>query len=140
MKAKSLICILSITLLLVSCSKTKKELEYTDLTWTYTYIKAKEGRKSDLKEILIKNWFAMDSMAVVQGLIHDYELIENTSSNESSDWDYIVAVEYYTKNTYADISAQFETIRNEHETIKVNGLLFPDAGKVIKSEVVKKHR
>ena len=65
-------------------------------TWTYTYLKAANGQKENLKIFLKKNWFAMDSIAVRQGLFNDYELIENISKNDSLTWDFIVAVEYFT--------------------------------------------
>lgn len=91
-----------------------------------------------MKEVLVKNWFAMDSIAVKQGLINDYELIENLNTESDVSWDYIVAVEYFTKNTYADITEAFEKIRASHKTIKINGLTFPEVAKVVKSEVVQK--
>ena len=111
-----------------------------DLTWTYTYMKAHAGKQDDLKEIIIQNWFKMDSVAVEQGLIKSYELIENLDESESREWDFIVAVEYFTRETYADIAEAFGQIRSAHQTVKVNGLTFPEAGQVVKSEVVKKVR
>jgi len=82
----------------------------------------------------------MDSVAVEQGLLKSYELIENLDESESREWDFIVAVEYFTRDTYADIADAFGQIRSAHQTIKVNGLTFPEAGQVVKSEVVKKVR
>ena len=43
-------------------------------TWTYTYIKAKENQRNNLKQFIIRNWFAMDSVAVQKGLFNDYQL------------------------------------------------------------------
>ena len=122
-----------------SCSpNVKKELN-NDLTWTYTYVKAKESYKNELKATIIKNWFVMDSIAQLQGLIKDYELIENIGKSESTDWDFIVAVEYFTKGNYVDIAEEFEKIRQAHKTVKINGLTFNEVGQVVKSELVKKN-
>jgi hypothetical protein len=134
-----ILSIILLSLAMVGCStETKKKIPIEGLTWTYTYIKAEEGKRKELKEILIKNWFAMDSIAVQQELINDYELIENLNTKSDVDWDYIVAVEYFTEYTYKDISVEFDKIRQAHQTVKINGLTFPQAGKVVKSETVKK--
>ena len=108
-------------------------------TWTHTYIKAKEGQKINMKAFLEANWFVMDSIAVAQGLFNDYELIENTSTDATSEWDYIVAVEYYTLGTYADIAEDWAMIREQHKKVLINGLDFGDLGSVTKSENVTRH-
>jgi len=105
-------------------------------TWTYTYLKATNGQKKNLKIFLKKNWFAMDSIAVRQGLFNDYELIENISKNDSLTWDFIVAVEYFTTGTYTDIAEKWQAISKAHQTININGLSFKDLGKIVKSETV----
>ena len=76
-------------------------------TWTYTYLKAHEGQKENLKQFLEKNWFTMDSIAVQQGLFNDYRLIYNNDTTTEVQWDFIVAVEYFTKGTYADIENEW---------------------------------
>jgi hypothetical protein len=108
-------------------------------TWTYTYLKATSGQKDNLKEFLKKNWFAMDSIAVRQGLFNDYELIENINKEDSLTWDFIVAVEYFTSGTYADVAEKWQVISKAHQTVKVNGLSFKDLGKIVKSETIKKN-
>ncbi len=107
-------------------------------TWTYTYLKAKPDQRSNLKEFLVKNWFAMDSIAVQRGLFNDYQLLENSDLSNEAEWDYIVAVEYYTKGTYQDIQAEWIKVRNNHKTVLINGLSFPELGGVIKSDVFAK--
>ncbi len=102
-------------------------------TWTYTYIKAKANQKSPLKEFLIKNWFAMDSIAVQKGLFNDYQLLENNNAQDTT-WDYIVAVEYYTRGTYADIQEDWQEIRKNHQKVLSNGLDFPQLGSIVRSE------
>ena len=103
-------------------------------TWTYTYIKARENQKDDLKQFIIENWFAMDSIAVRQGLFNDYRLLENVDDSDKAEWDYIVAVEYYTRGTYDDIKEAWQPIRSAHKTVLINGLNFPQLGSVVKSE------
>jgi hypothetical protein len=105
-----------------------------------TYLKSTNFQKDRLKKFLEKNWFVMDSIAVGQRLINKYELIENIGedSNTVSDWDFIVAVEYFTEGTYSDIADKFEEIRKSHTTIKVDGLVLKDIGKIVRSETAKK--
>lgn len=109
-------------------------------TWTLTYIKSNPSQKARVKEFLEKNWFAMDSIAVAQGLISKYELIENRADETDpvSEWDFIVAVEYFTTGTYTDIAEKFEKIRKSHTTIPIDGFVLKDIAKIVKSETVKK--
>ena len=120
-------------------SQENKEI-LNDYTWTYTYLKAtSKNNKDQLKDFLKKNWFVMDSIAVEQKLIKSYELIENVNATES-EWDFIVAVEYYTRETYGKIAKEFEEIRKDHATVTINGLEFKELGKIVKSETVKKEQ
>ena len=105
-------------------------------TWTYTYLKAKEEQRENLKQFVIKNWFAMDSIAVRKGLFNDYRLLENQDQSTDAEWDYIVAVEYYTKGGYADIQAEWQEVRKNHTTVLIDGYSFPELGGVIKSETL----
>jgi hypothetical protein len=107
-------------------------------TWTFTYLKAVNGQKDNLEDFLKKNWFVMDSIAVRQGLFNDYELIENINKEDSLTWDFIVAVEYFTAGTYADIAEKWQVISKAHKTVNVNGLSFKDLGKIVRSETVQK--
>jgi len=106
----------------------------TPYTWTYTYIKAKEGQRENLKEFLEKNWFALDSIAVQQGLFNDYRLIRNNDTALDTKWDYIVAVEYFTRGTYADIEAGWLKIKQNHKTTPVAGKTFLDLGSIVDSQ------
>ena len=82
----------------------------------------------------------MDSIAVTQGLIGKYELIENMvdDANSVSDWDFIVAVAYFTPDTYSAIAEKFELIRKNNMTIAVDGMVLKDMAKIVKSETVPK--
>ncbi|MBL7841829.1 MAG: hypothetical protein JNJ75_16910 [Cyclobacteriaceae bacterium] len=112
---------------------TQKAIEKT---WTFTYLKAINGQKDNLKTYLKKNWFAMDSIAVNRKLISRYELMENL--NADAEWDFIVAVEYFTRDTYTDIEKAFEQIRAEHHSVTVNGLTLKDLGRIVRSETLQK--
>ena len=126
-------------ILAISCTiKEQSSEDKSNHSWTFTYLKAKSGQKESLKLYLEKNWFAMDSIAVKNGLFNRYELYENLSS-DSSAWDFIVAVEYFSKNGYKDVQTEFEAIREEHEVVKVNNRDFKDLGTFVKSEAVIKN-
>lgn len=107
--------------------------------WTFTYLKATENQKTNLQTYLEKNWFVMDSIAVTQKLLGQYELYENKDP-ENKDWDFIVAVEYLTPKGYEDIATNFEAIRAKHQVVKVNGLGLKELGKIVKSETMSKKR
>ena len=105
-------------------------------TWTYTYLKAREDQRNNLKAFISKNWFAMDSIAVQRGLFNDYQLLENTNKSTDAEWDFIVAVEYYTKGTYEDIREEWMKIRSDHKPVAIEGYAFPDLGHIVKSETL----
>jgi uncharacterized protein affecting Mg2+/Co2+ transport len=126
------------SLLLISKTTYLRAQSSNQNTWTFTYLKATNGQKDNLKDFLKKNWFVMDSIAVRQGLFNDYELIENINKQDSLAWDFIVAVEYFTAGTYADIAEKWQVINKTHQTVNVNGLNFKDLGKIVKSETVQK--
>ena len=122
---------------LLGQDRTKKKENFI---WTYTYLKANENQKRNLKVFLEKNWFYLDSIAVAQGVFNNYELIENTNEN-TQDWDYIVAVEYFTEGGYTDeVAEKFQKIRKDYgKPVLINGLGMKELGKIIKSENVKRH-
>ncbi|MGB4773190.1 MAG: hypothetical protein WBP58_17130 [Chitinophagaceae bacterium] len=122
----------------ISCSTSKhSSASNPNHIWTFTYLKANENQKANLRTFLEKNWFVMDSIAVRQKILGRYELYENKETN-NPEWDYIVAVEYLSTGGYDDIAPKFEAIRAKHVTVKINGMDFRDLGKVIKSETLTK--
>jgi hypothetical protein len=123
-----------------ACTSTKTAPNNTpNHVWTFTYLKAPENQKSNLQAYIEKNWFVMDSIAVKQKLLGQYELYENKDP-ENKEWDFIVAVEYLTPKGYDDVATGFEAIRAKHQVIKVNGLGMKELGKVVKSETVLRKR
>lgn len=122
-----------------ACTSTQKTIaDNPDHIWTFTYLKAAESQRANLKIFLERNWFVMDSIAVRQKLIGRYELYEKKET-ANAEWDYIVAVEYLSPGGYDDIAPKFEAIRAKHVMVKINGLDFRDLGKVVKSETLSKH-
>lgn len=121
----------------MSCGNTEQNpKDDSNNTWTYTYLKAKPGQKENLKSFLEANWLKMDSVAISRGLFNDYELLVNADNNETAAWDFIVAVEYYTPTTYADISDEWELIQEEHQTVLIDGLSFKDLGSYLKTDTL----
>ncbi len=100
-------------------------------TWEVTYLKALPGQKESLIQFLSRNWFAMDSIAVSQGLMSGYKLWESANS---SDWDVVVAVAYPDSKGYEGIKEAFEKIRSQHVTVPIEGKKLPQLGKIVKSE------
>ncbi len=124
----------------LTCHSQAKTTSANTKTWTLTYLKSTHVDKTKVKAFLEKNWFVMDSIAVAQGLISKYELIENMDddANSVSEWDFIVAVEYFTPATYSAIAEKFELIRKNHKTMTVDGMVLKDMAKIVKSETVRK--
>ena len=114
----------------------------SDSNWTFTYLKAMEGNREPVRQFVEKNWFVMDKVAVERGLFKSYHLIENITESGSrgdSDWDFIVAVEYFEDQSYADIQQEFEDIRSEHQTVLIDGKTLGDLGTIVRSERVLIH-
>ncbi|MDJ0919056.1 MAG: hypothetical protein QNJ05_14955 [Woeseiaceae bacterium] len=114
----------------------------SDSNWTFTYLKATQGNRESVKQFVEKNWFVMDEVAVERGLFKSYRLIENITESGSrgeSEWDFIVAVEYFEDQSYADIQQEFEEIRSEHQTVLIDGKTLRDLGSIVRSERVLIH-
>ncbi len=133
------ITVFSGLLLFSGCDRGKDRRESSsERVWTFTYLKAVNDQRPDLKEFIERNWFAMDSVAVAQGLLGRYDLYENVS-RDSADWDFIVAVEYLTNNGYEGIATEFEVIRAKHQAVKIHGLGMAELGRIVRSETVSKN-
>ncbi len=125
-----------------SDEQTVDDSNVTLTNWTYTYLKAHSSQQAQLRRFIEENWFVMDEKAVEQGLFKSYKLIENLSSSPTSaepEWDFIVGVEYFGDQTYADIADGFERIRNDHDTVLVEEKNLRELGSVIRSERVRYH-
>jgi hypothetical protein len=102
-----------------------------------TLIKAAAEKKQRLIQFIQRNWFAMDAIAVREGLMSSYKLFDN--QNAQADWDLLVLVGYPKPEGYEGIRNEFEKIRQNHVTIPVDGLEFKQMGQVIRSERWREH-
>jgi hypothetical protein len=98
---------------------------------THTYLKASAGNREALARFVESNWFAMDAIAVEQGLFQSYRLLQN--AEPEGDWDWIVEVVYSDECGYACVSHEFERIRSAHDTVLVDGKAMPELGSVTRS-------
>lgn len=129
----------SLTVLLILLSAglaAQNQSKNKQLTWTYTYLKAQKGEKENLRKYIKLNWFAMDSIAVRKGLFREYRLLENQNDQGQSNWDFIVAVEYFTRNTFQDIQDEWTEIRKNHKEVLIEEKGFSDLGTVVDSQVL----
>ena len=99
-----------------------------------TRLKATPGERENLAAFIIANWFAMDAVALDQGLFTSYRLFENPV--EDGEWDLAVEVGYPTPLGYdePEIRSGFEAIRSAHTTVLIDGKGLRDLGSVIGSE------
>ena len=104
--------------------KTKRAVEYT-------YLKSLPGERENLKRFISANWFAMDAIAVSQGLMVSYQLLDTGS--DDGPWNVVVAVTYPNSLGYGGIVPQFEKIRRAHQTVLIDGKGMRDLGKVIET-------
>jgi hypothetical protein len=99
--------------------------------WTFTYLKALQGERENLKKFIQQNWFVMDSIANRQGLIDSYKLLESVGNDE---YDFSVVVVYHSPLGYDAIKESFEKIRMSVPVILVDGKGLKALGKIVKSE------
>lgn len=100
--------------------------------WTFTYLKATDGVRADLKAFLQQNWLAMDKQATEQGLFKQYHLLENDDSTKR--WDFVIVVQYRDEKGYEGVKVEFEKIRQNHQRVLVNGKGMAELGKIVNTE------
>lgn len=103
-----------------------------------TFLKSVPGQREQLKEFIVRNWFAMDKIAKQQGLIRDFTLMD-TGTDDGS-WNVLVAVTYTNDKGYEGITDAFEKIRRAHTTVRVNGMTLRELGAIVDSKRVFEHR
>lgn len=59
--------------------------------YEYTFLKSVDAKPDALLEFIVKNWFAIDKIAVEKGIIVNYQLYE---AKDQEDWNVAVAVGY----------------------------------------------
>jgi hypothetical protein len=97
-----------------------------------TFLKSNSGARDKLKQFIVSNWFAMDEIAVKQGLMSAYTILD--SGDDDGDWNLIVKVTYPNDKGYDGIKDEFEKIRQTHKTILVDGKGLRDLGKIVSSK------
>jgi hypothetical protein len=96
-----------------------------------TFLKSKPGERETLKRFIMLNWFAMDAIAKARGLMEGYTLLE--AASEEGPWNIVVQVAYPNERGYDGIVEQFERIRRDHKTVKVDGKTLPELGVIVET-------
>lgn len=100
--------------------------------YEYTFIKSLEAKPDKAIEYIVKNWFALDKIAAEQGLLLEYNVFE-ADAEEKEEWNIVVAVGYPTEQGSDAIMEQFNTIRQQHKKVLVDGKEFKDLAKIVGS-------
>lgn len=96
-----------------------------------TFLKARHGDTASLSRFISLNWFAMDRLAVQQGLMTDYRLL--ISADGAPEWDTLVIDGYPKVEGYSGVAKAFEAIRAAHTTIPVIGKTLDQLGEIVAS-------
>lgn len=99
-----------------------------------TLLQSHNADPADLIAFIRANWFAMDEIAVAQGVLVSYDLLAGSADSELG-WNVAVLVGYPSAGGYADVREAFEKIRSAHQTVAINGLTqLSDFGRFVLSE------
>jgi hypothetical protein len=101
---------------------------------TLTYLHAKPGRLAQLERFVRANWFAMDEVAVQQGLFVSYEWLD-TGSDEGP-WNAIVMVTYNDEKGFEGIQQRWATIQSAHQEVRPDAMGMRDLGQVLETRKV----
>jgi hypothetical protein len=96
-----------------------------------TFLKAHPGERARLVRFIEDNWFEMDRIAVTQGLMRDYRVLDTGS--DDGPWNVLVEVTYTDERGYAGIVDAFERIRAAHRTVTIDGKGLRDLGAIVES-------
>lgn len=101
-----------------------------------TLLRSHASDPSDLVAFIEANWFAMDAIAVEQGLMTSYEVLA-APAREQDAWNVMVIVGFPTPGGYDDIALEFNAIREAHEPVAVNGMTqLSDFGRFMGSQTL----
>jgi hypothetical protein len=98
---------------------------------TLTYLKSQPGRLAQLERFIRANWFAMDAVAVQQGLFADYGWLD--SGTDDGPWNAIVMVTYNDDKGFAGIQDRWAGIKAAHKEVRPDDLPFRDLGRVLET-------
>jgi hypothetical protein len=96
-----------------------------------TFLKALPGERERLRRYIVANWFEMDRVAKLQGLIDDYRLLD--SATDDADWHALVVVSYHDDRGYEGIAEAFARIRRAHTPVPIDGKGLRELGTVVLS-------
>jgi hypothetical protein len=99
-----------------------------------TYLKSAPGQREPLKQFIVRNWFAMDRIAVQQGLMRSFTVMD--TGTDDGPWNVLVTVTYTDARGYDGIAEAFETIRRAHTPVLVDGKTLRDLGAIVESKRV----
>jgi hypothetical protein len=94
-----------------------------------TFLKSNPGDREKLKQFIVGNWFAIDAIAVKQGLMSEYTILD--TGDDAGDWNLIVKVAYPNEKGYDGIQEEFNKIRQAHKTVLVDGKGLRDLGQIV---------
>ena len=100
-------------------------------TVTLTYLKAAPGRLAHMERYVRANWFAMDAVAVSQGLFVSYQWLD--TGRDDGPWNAVVIVTYNDDKGFAGIEERWGPIRSAHEEVRPDGLAWRDIGRVVET-------
>lgn len=98
---------------------------------THTYLKSQPGRLAELERYVRSNWFAMDAIAVQQGLFVRYEWLD--SGTDEGPWNAIVMVTYNDEKGFDGIRPRWAEIRAAHKEVRPDGLGMKELGRVLET-------
>lgn len=101
---------------------------------TVTYLKSQPGRLAQLERFVRANWFAMDAVAVQQGLFVDYVWLDR--GTDDGPWNAIVKVTYNDDKGFAGIEDRWAAIKAAHKEVRPDDLGFRDLGRVLETVVL----
>ena len=99
---------------------------------TITYLQSQPGRLAQLERFVRANWFAMDELAVQQGLFVSYEWLD--SGTDQGPWNAIVMVTYADDKGFEGIRERWAGIRSAHQEVRPDGLSMKELGRVIETK------
>jgi hypothetical protein len=97
----------------------------------FTFIKSLPGKREQLVKFIDANWFVIDSIAVKQGLMRSYRMLD--SGDDAEPWNVVVMVTYHDAGGYEAIKTKFEEIRKAHAKVLIDGMDFRELGRVVES-------
>jgi hypothetical protein len=96
-----------------------------------TFLRALPGERQRLLRFIVANWFEMDRVAKLQGLIDDYRLLD--SATDDADWHALVVVSYHDDRGYDGIAEAFERIQRAHTPVRIDGKGLRELGTIVLS-------